>query len=105
MNGRGFSGLFIFVAVAVLLTIASAQEIKDSPPSLRIYQNSATIGEVFKGVVYRESGKELYLDTTPCAPPDEKKIKPFVQPYVKTKTDEKVRCGKDTFQLVRVEKK
>ena len=93
------------VAAVAVITAASAQELKDSPPSIGIVENSAKRGEVFKGVVYQESARELYLDTTPCAPPGDKKIKPFVQPYVKTNTDEKVRCGKVTFQFVLVEKK
>jgi hypothetical protein len=105
MKNRSLVLTFLLAAEIIFLTAASPQELKDSPPGLDIVQNSAKPGEVFEGVVYRESGKELYLDRTPCAPPNEKKLKPFVQPYVKTKTDNKVRCGKETFQLVRVEKK
>jgi hypothetical protein len=105
MRGKlSLQSTFFFTVLATSAAL-SAQQLKESPPNLNLSQNSAKPGDVFTGVVYRESGKELYLDTTPCAPPAEKKIKSFVQPFDKKKMDEKVTCGEHAVQLVRVEKK
>lgn len=73
MTGNALALKFVVALVLAVASAAATQELKESPPSLKITENSAKLGDILVGAVARESKRELYLDTTPCAPSDEKK--------------------------------
>ena len=97
--------LSVFWLITGLSPIGSTQDLKESPPTISIAENFAKPGDIFVGVIYKELGKELYLDLTPCEPTASKRVKAFVKPYKKTKLNEQTTCEKGVYQLTRVEKK
>jgi hypothetical protein len=50
-------------------------------------------GDIATGTIERENGGTLYLNTTPCSPPQEADIVIFHQPYAKTSAGEIVCFG------------
>lgn len=104
MTDKQIAATVVLGVQIALCCTTMAQVLKESPSGLSITENSAKPGDVFKGVVIRQSKNELYVDTTPCDAP-EHKIKAFTQPFVKRETGEEVTCGEKKFKIVRVEKK
>jgi len=95
--------IVVIAGIALMSSLGfSEQDLKESPPSLAISRN-ATVGDVYTGVIVRETKKELILDTTPCNAGTDKKYVSYVPPYTKKPGIATRECEKK-FALVQVTK-
>jgi hypothetical protein len=77
------------ILVATFWFLLAAVSVSQAP----VPPTEARSGDVATGVVEREADGKLYLNTTPCKPPQESEIVVFHQPYKKSSLGEIVCFG------------